>query len=209
MVVGGTKTIHPLRIDSLHPDLVLCNKEENTREIVELLSRTCTVHVSNIAGLADVFELLEQYGKMFGIPEKATQLSARIRDSRAVFAAKGGHHKVKVAYFIWKDPWMLAGGETFIDSMLHEGGFENVAAGTSRYPVLGNSWPETWEQPDLVFLSSEPYPFRNEHKEALRDMIPEARMVLVDGSYFSWYGPRLIKAFSYIGKLRKQLGLDA
>ena len=33
-IVGGTKSIHADRIAALKPDFILCNKEENTQEIV-------------------------------------------------------------------------------------------------------------------------------------------------------------------------------
>ena len=35
-VVGGTKQIHVEKIKALKPDIILCNKEENTKEIVEI-----------------------------------------------------------------------------------------------------------------------------------------------------------------------------
>ena len=33
--VGGTKQIHLDKITALQPDIILCNKEENTKKIVE------------------------------------------------------------------------------------------------------------------------------------------------------------------------------
>jgi ABC-type Fe3+-hydroxamate transport system substrate-binding protein len=40
--------VHYEKIRLLEPDLIICNKEENTQEIVEKLSEICPVWVTNI-----------------------------------------------------------------------------------------------------------------------------------------------------------------
>lgn len=206
VVVGGTKQVHIDRVAALQPDLILCNKEENTREIVEVLSAICPVHVSDIITLADFYEVLQQYGEIFQREQEANLLKTRIRERQFKFKQSHLGKPVRVAYFIWKDPWMLAGKDTFIDEMLREGGFCNVAMSGGRYPVVGHNWPPEWEQPEWVFLSSEPYPFKDKHINEIRELLPQSKVILVDGTWFSWYGSRLPQAFDYMEKLRAQLG---
>jgi ABC-type Fe3+-hydroxamate transport system substrate-binding protein len=98
---------------------------------------------------------------------------------------------------------MAAGTQTFIHSMLELAGFRN-AVSKSRYPELTD---EDIRQinPDVIFLSSEPYPFSEKHMLLLKQVVPAAKVLLVDGEVFSWYGSRLLKFPEYINRLTAQL----
>jgi ABC-type Fe3+-hydroxamate transport system substrate-binding protein len=41
--VGGTKKVNYRKIKELQPDIIICNKEENTQEMVERLREICPV----------------------------------------------------------------------------------------------------------------------------------------------------------------------
>ena len=100
-------------------------------------------------------------------------------------------------YFIWREPYYVAGKETFIDAMLSAAGYENVCKAV-RYPSLDEIGVI---QPDLVFLSSEPYPFSEQHLNEMRALFPHSEICLVDGEMFSWYGSRLRLAPGYFNLL--------
>ncbi|MFC5046511.1 ABC transporter substrate-binding protein [Aquimarina hainanensis] len=205
-IVGGTKTVHYDRIKALTPDLIICNKEENTQEIVETLERDFQVHVSDMYTLADVYELIGQYGALFEVTEAAATIKNAIAEDQEVFVReRAGVLPVRVAYFIWRKPWMVAGGNTFINYLMQQGDFVNVYEETTRYPEITlQSLLE--KQVQVVFLSSEPYPFADKHIEEIKkeigDQIP---IMLVDGEYFSWYGSRLLGAFEYFRELHREL----
>jgi hypothetical protein len=61
--------------------------------------------------------------------------------------------------------------------------------------------------PDVIFLSSEPYPFAAKHVSGFREWLPASRIVLVDGEFFSWYGSRLLHKRDYLDELKSQLGI--
>lgn len=115
---------------------------------------------------------------------------------------------VRAAYLIWRDPFMSVGGDTFIHDMLSRGGFENVFGASIRYPTV-SARDLIDARPDVVFLSSEPFPFDDAHRSEIEDMLPQARVRLVDGQLFSWYGSRLIHTPDYLRQLRAELGLSA
>ena len=46
--IGGTKAITIEKVRSLEPDLIIANKEENTKEDVQALAEIATVYVSDI-----------------------------------------------------------------------------------------------------------------------------------------------------------------
>ncbi|MFV0565233.1 MAG: ABC transporter substrate-binding protein [Flavobacteriaceae bacterium] len=204
VVVGGTKQIHLDKIKALQPDIILCNKEENTKEIVESCETICTTHVSDIFTIDDSLQLIKQYGKIFNVEASATKLIAGISAENENFKTFIAEKPIlKVAYFIWKDPYMVAGNENFINHMLQLNGFKNSCGNKSRYPKI--SLDEIEEDVEIIMLSSEPYPFGPKHKKTFETHFPNAKILLVDGEMFSWYGPRLLQAFEYFKTLRLAL----
>jgi len=205
-IVGGTKQVHYGKIKALQPDLILCNKEENTKEMVEELEKIAPVHVSDIYTIDDTAELIKQYGELFSIHNKATEITNKLIDLVDDFKNYIINRPVKkVAYFIWRKPWMVAGNNTIIDHLLSLNKFKNVFANLSRYPEVDINTLVEKNKPDFVLLSSEPYPFKEKHIEELKGIIPKTKILLVDGEYFSWYGTRLLEAFNYFKALHKLL----
>ncbi|MGB3774806.1 MAG: helical backbone metal receptor [Leeuwenhoekiella sp.] len=202
-IVGGTKTVHFDRISALEPDIILCNKEENTREIVDKCANIAATHVSNIKTLEDFHTLLEHYGKLFNITQKTDLLSFKIKQKAADFSNfEKFHSRLKVFYLIWKKPYMAVGKDTFINHLLELNGFKNLALDLKgRYPEIDI---EQLKEADLIMLSSEPFPFKEKHIEQL-STYTKAKILLVDGEYFSWYGSRLLSAFDYFKKLQDQI----
>ena len=192
--VGGTKNVHHDIIKQLAPDLVIANKEENTAADVELLMKDYPVWVSDVHTLEDACEMISGVGAITGRMEAAAALLAQVREAFA--ALKPLPRPVPAAYFIWRNPWMVAGGDTFIHHMLHICGLQNVFGGQPRYPAV-NAAQLANSGCRLVLLSSEPYPFREKHLAELQAILPEARIRLVNGEMFSWYGSRLLEAPAY------------
>ncbi len=199
-IVGGTKHVHCNKIRALDPDIILCNKEENTQEMIQDLEKLAAVHISDINTIGGCLEIIEMYGELFGVEKNAKSIVLKIIDEQSKFES---FIKTKstssVAYFIWKDPWMAVGKGTFINYMLNLNGFKNFFGNQSRYPEvsLEISYPEV----DMVLLSTEPFPFNEDHSKFIKPKFPNAKILLVDGEMFSWYGSRLIKAFEYFKKL--------
>ncbi|WP_296315454.1 ABC transporter substrate-binding protein [Winogradskyella sp. UBA3174] len=201
-VIGGTKQIKLQKIIDLQPDIILCNKEENTKEIIEVLEGVAPIHISDIYNLEDCFELIKMYGELFKVENSASIIISNIQNEREQFQDEiKNQPKPKVSYFIWKKPWMVAASNTFIDVMLAEAGFVNAFKEELRYPEisLDNS---TLNQSDIIFLSSEPFPFKDIHIPELEDRFSKKIIKIVDGELFSWYGSRLQKSYGYFKTLQ-------
>lgn len=199
-IVGGTKTIKIGLIKSLQPDIIICNKEENTQEIVAECEQITQVYVSDIATLTTNFEFIKTMGALFSKEKIADNLIDKLHikynDFKAFIAAK---KRKRVAYFIWRDPWMVAGGSTFINELLDLNGFDNVFGKVKRYPEI-ELGELVSKDLDMILLSSEPYPFKELHKKELQKF-STAKITLVDGEAFSWHGSRLLKALDYFKTL--------
>jgi len=203
-IVGGTKTLHPERIHALRPDLIIANKEENNREQIEDLQRQYAVHVTNVVTLPDALAMIRDIGVLTG---KGPQAETIVRQLESTLYHNDEPHqspRLRVAYFIWRGPYLVAANDTFINAMLDIAGFRNAFADRTRYPEIT---PDELQraQPELIFLSSEPYPFTEKHRAELREICPSARVFLVDGEMFSWYGSRLLRASDYFRNLQEEI----
>lgn len=196
--IGGTKDFSLEKIRNLKPDLILAAKEENTASLILELREEFPVWTSDISQLGQALEMITEVGRLTGKEAAAQNIVIKINDAFNSIAS-GLFKDKKVLYYIWKDPWLVAGQDTFIADMLLRCGFSIYPAGT-RYPELP---PEQLqgEGVDFILLSSEPFPFRDEHRNQLQHLYPEARVLLVDGEYFSWYGSRLADAPAYFHSL--------
>ncbi len=203
IIVGGTKNFRFDTIDALKPDLIIGNKEENYELGINQLKKKYPVWISDICTLHDSMEMIKQIGRLVHKEKQAGLIVGRVSQS---FDELQEIRKSKALYFIWNDPKMVAGRNTFIDHMLNLCGFEN-AVNINRYPELSDEEIEKLS-PEFILLSSEPFPFKNKHiEEYKRRFRVEVR--IVDGELFSWYGSRLLKSATYFKKLRLDLGLPS
>ena len=223
--VGGTKKVNFDKIKELQPDLIIGNKEENEKEQILELMKHYPVWMSDIKTLDDAYQMIISVGEIIGRRKKSEELVKKIKSEFEKLkqltnnqpAYRTGRQQLtkSVAYFIWKNPYMCAGLDTFIDNMLSLCGFENVfkthlqpfskeEESIVRYPKITVDDIKK-ANPGLIFLSSEPYPFKEKHIQEFKSICPDADVRVVDGEMFSWYGSRLLHAPKYFSGLLKQL----
>lgn len=195
--IGGTKQIDVKRIKLLKPDLIIASREENVEAQVLELARSIPVFLTDIKTLDDALRMIEDVGILTGTSDAAAFITGGIRQG---FSALPVLKKtLRALYLIWRQPLMAAGADTFIHHMMRTIGLENVLGECIRYPEIG---PVKFFQhsPELVLLSSEPFPFRAKHIVECKAFFPNAHIELVDGEMFSWYGSRLILAPEYFSR---------
>lgn len=200
--VGGTKTLNFEKIASLKPDLIIANKEENTKAQIEALQKKYPVYTSDIYTLDDSFKMMNDIGVLTNTENKTSEIINKIEKD---FYSLKAYDKIqnKVLYLIWKDPYMSIGKDTFIYDLLKRIGFSHIDIG-NRYPELTEERIQKLN-PDYIFLSSEPYPFKEKHIKDLKSLCPKVEILLVDGEMFSWYGSRLTKAKDYFVDLIEKM----
>lgn len=201
--VGGTKKLNIERIQSLQPDLIIANKEENNRQDIERLSGEFPVWISDIKTLDQAVAMISEIGRIVDRENNSLELSKKILDQFNKLK-KLSKPDQSCIYLIWKNPFMAAGVDTFISEMLGKAGFKNLLTDPARYPEISLSQIVALK-PDVIFLSSEPFPFKEKDADELRLLFPNTRVICVDGEMFSWYGSRLLQAPEYFASLAKQL----
>lgn len=199
--IGGTKRFNFGLIDVLRPDLIIGNKEENYLEGIEKLRSKYPVWMSDVNTLEDAYQMIRSVGEIVGKGREAVDMVCEIMTKMEQFKRRSG---LKVAYFIWNKPYMVAGNKTFINEMLQKFGFVNVFGDLNRYPQVTLDQIEK-ARPDAIFLSSEPFPFKAKHLNEFKGRFPSTNIKLVDGAMFSWYGSRLRYAVDYFEKLIEDL----
>src|SRR5690606_13423118 len=163
------------------------------------LEKTAPVWVTDIRSVEDCMEMISSFGKLFQKESQSVRLCKVIRNNLIDFQKFISDKPVKkTAYLIWKNPYMAAGNNTFINHLLEINHFENIFSDKESYPEIT---VEELKAAGLILLSSEPYPFKEKHIEELQLHFPEKKILLADGEYFSWYGSRLQYAFEYFKRL--------
>lgn len=198
--IGGTKKFNFDKIAELKPDLIIGNKEENYQEGINQLKKNYPVWMSDIFNLKDALDMMNKIGELTGSMTKVGQLINQLNDS---FSDIPKPKFVKrTVYLVWNKPYMVAGSDTFINEMMSVAGYENCI-GQPRYPEIPIVEIKNIN-PEVILLSSEPYPFKEKHIKEFTDLCPKAVVKIVDGEMFSWYGSRLRFAPDYFEQLLTQ-----
>lgn len=203
-IIGGTKNPNIGKIRAIKPDLVIANREENRREDVEEIRKFSKVHVTDISTVNQALEAIKEIGKITNRKAQAENLVSEIETQ---FKNKQTYKSKNAVYLIWKNPYMSIGRDTYLHDVMKRWHLVNVFEDRIRYPET--SVDEIREiNPDVILLSSEPYPFSDKHTMEFRELFPASKTRVVNGEWFSWYGSRMRKAFPELTHWRRELEQD-
>jgi len=203
-IVGGTKNLHLDKIRDLKPDLIIGNKEENEEGQVLDLAKDFPVWMSDIHTWEDGIDMIRGVSIVLGVEASGLDLIRRLDEAKNNYRIPDQIKSARVLYLIWQDPMMGVGKNTFIDSMLSLMGVQNALSTYERYPELSEQ--EVIETtPTHIFLSSEPFPFKEKHVDHYQRIFPNIVIRIVDGELFSWYGSRMLKSMEYFKELSQKL----
>ncbi|MEZ7171631.1 helical backbone metal receptor [Sporosarcina sp. OR05] len=195
-VVGGTKNVKLAAIQDVAPDLIIVEKEENTKEIVEELEQYFPVYVAEVQTIEEAYAMIEEMGELTDRENAAISLIQSTRNAFEKLPLGAGK---RAAYVIWRKPYMVVGKDTYIQSLLDRLGFTNpFVQHEGRYPAVTI---EDFQQAnlDVLLLASEPFPYTEKHIPEFNAFLPDVQIELVDGEMF-WYGPRMLEAAHYLAE---------
>lgn len=200
-IIGGTKNPRLEKIVEMQPDFIIANKEENRKEDIEVLSKYVETLVTDIITIEDALLEISAIGVKLGVSENAKRI---VQNITSLLSEKRSQTPVSTAYLIWKDPWMTVGAETYIHDVLKNYDLQNVFGRHERYPKISLEQLSS-KRPELILLSSEPYPFKEKHLDEIREVCPNSKIKLVNGEWFSWYGSRMISSFEALNSWREAI----
>jgi ABC-type Fe3+-hydroxamate transport system substrate-binding protein len=186
-IVGGTKNVNIEKIKRLKPDLIIANKEENIETQIDALAEHYPVLLTDINTYEDALTMLTDIGQ---ITDRKEESNVILEKTVKAFSELNNQNLRRTCmYFIWQDPIMVVGKNTYINDMLEKVGFHNIIQ-NNRYPEISEAQILALA-PDYILLSSEPYPFKEKHLALFQKKFHQSKVKLVDGELFSWYGSRM------------------
>lgn len=198
--VGGTKNVNFDKLADLKPDLIIANKEENSKADIDRLTKEYPVYMSDIFNVNDACQMISDVGQLVGKQSAATELVSRVQTDFKDLPQYDG----TVLYFIWSKPYMVVGPDTFIGHIIAGLGFTNLISDQRvRYQEI-TAEEIAQLNPDHILLSSEPFPFNEENRAEFQGLT-KAKIHLVDGEMFSWYGSRMLQMKPYFERLNSGL----
>jgi ABC-type Fe3+-hydroxamate transport system substrate-binding protein len=220
--LGGTKDPDVARIIELAPQLVLANKEENRREDIKAMREAgLNVHVAQPTTVEEGLSYVATCGRMFGCEAVADAIVrdgvreiVRLKDRAAEVAAlnelrvaRRDYTRPRVVAFIWNNPWMVAGLDTYIGDMIKVlGGDHVLEQSTERYFAM-DPVDVAALKPDILLFPDEPWHFTQDDLAFWRDnfedmpAVRENRLRLCDGQDLCWFGSRIPDALRRLGSL--------
>jgi iron complex transport system substrate-binding protein len=196
-VLGGTKDFSLSKMRSLKPTHILANQEENPKELILKIKDEFPLLLTFPQSPYDVAPMIRDMGVFLDLSfeAEAEEIEAIIRDPIPMSEPRS------FLYFIWREPYMVAGVDTYISKFLEIFGFKNAYAGDERYPALSISRLSECN-PDIIFLSSEPYPFRKRDAVRLREEWASCpKIIKIDGRLMSWHGTMIKEAWEMVQRL--------
>lgn len=200
-IVGGTKNPRLDTIREAEPDFILANREENRKEDIEELEEAFHVRVTDIATIEDALITIYELGRIFEAAGRSKQLADKIS---GLLDDRPDEPPIRTAYLIWRDPWMTVGRDTYIRDVMEHWSLINAFDNLKRYPKI-NLQELKRRNPELVLLSSEPFPFKEKHISEVEEALPDTRILLAEGEWFSWYGSRMVHSFDKLNTWRKAI----
>ena len=195
-IVGGTKQFHHDKIATLRPTLILANKEENREEDIRELEKHYPVWVSDVRNPTHCLDMIRGIGEITHTDTKAHTLADTLAYLMDTLPQRPPQ---RALYLIWRKPWMAAGTDSYIHHTMALAGYANcLPPEAGRYPELTDEDLQRL-QPEVLLLSSEPYPFDQRHVHELRALLPHSRILLTDGELYSWHGPKLMELLGVLG----------
>lgn len=205
--VGGTKDARLDRILALRPDLVVADKDENPKALVEGLEGAgVEVLWSEIATVDDAAAFIVRLGERCGVPGVARAWAGRIAQATKD-ASPPGRRDLPVFCPIWH-PWMTFDRTAYPHAMLAAAGMRNVFAdgpGPRYFDVTDAQVRASGAQ--WTLLPTEPFPFHR-HPVATAGLGPcgqQERVRIVDGEALTWFGTRTVAGLGELAKVAASL----
>lgn len=211
--VGGTKDAKLDAILGLRPDLVVCDKDENPKLLVEALQEAgVEVLWSEIDTVADAADFMQELGAACGVPE-AARIAAE-STLRTLLEVRPASSAPDLPVFcpIWHNPWMTFDRTAYPSAMLEAVGLRNVFAdhvGDKYFQVDAGAIAKSGAQ--WTLLPTEPFPF---HRKSVptSDLGPAgapSRVKVIDGEALTWFGTRTQRGLRELHRVAQTLRATA
>ena len=207
--VGGTKGFSLDRVVGLEPDLVIANKEENRKPEVEALRRECPVFVTDPRTVEQAMKTVLDLGMLTGRAVEASTMAADCESRLSGVYPATLARPFRTVCFVWRDPWMAVGSDTYVGDLLDTFGFKNIfASEDGRYPQT--SLEAVLDRgPEVIMLPDEPFEFGSGDVGEIEAFFAErgapVKIFAMDGTLLTWFGYRTALGVDYLQRTKTSL----
>ena len=198
------KAISLADLDLFSKDTILFDEYEVAPELAQAIKKSFHTIAFDIRSIDHVSRCVSDLGRLLRSEEKANQLNTDIyHEVQLCKTENAGIQPIRFLTLIWNRPQLTTNFDHYISRMVELCGGFNVfhAEPLREFPVEIEQMIE--KKPDLLILPKKPYPFQKRHISKLREYRVFSKCVieLVDGSFFSRFGPRTVVALQTIRQL--------
>jgi ABC-type Fe3+-hydroxamate transport system substrate-binding protein len=207
--LGGPKSISLEKIDALQPDLVITDKEENRETNIEPLRGKYPMFVTYVRSVEQALKMVTDLGLLTRTLPKAAEIVDSCRQLLATAEPAIVSAPLATACFIWRDPWIAVGPDSYPGDLIERFGFRNVfTREDGRYPETDlDDVAELGAE--AILLLSERYAFGEPERKEIDGFFStngrRPRVLVVDGSYLTWFGYRTIQGLRFLRQTKAKL----
>jgi ABC-type Fe3+-hydroxamate transport system substrate-binding protein len=199
-LVGDLLDLDLTTIDSLQPDIIFASLEENNQDDIDKLDKKYNVFLIDVKNIDQAMQNIENIGRLLGRRTEAQKINLKIDMQIKDFELVSKDLLYRSAgYFIYNTPMVAVGNDNFTNHMLGRMKIKNVFQDLKeRYPEVKSANIHLGNPDILLLANSVDYQFEDKDAIEIGSSTHDASIFFVDGTMFSWYGSRIIKAFDYL-----------
>lgn len=203
------KKISLEKILEFEPDFVYLYSGMHDYLIPSLKENKIDFYVSDVKTLSDLYKEIETIGKITGHEKKAIDLTENLKENFTKLKMSSENLNAKVYWEVWSNPYITAGGKSFISDVICYAGGKNIFSGlTEPYPVVSEEAIITLN-PDVILIPDDSGIKISdvENRKSFSDVsaVKNKNVFLIDAALFTRPGPRIILAAKDLNSKLKNL----
>lgn len=200
--VGAPKALDAAQIAALHPDLMIAESGLNRPDEIRQLKERFHIISYEVISMPSLVRALGELGEKLEAQEAAKKLI------REIYAAwnQAPPDPVRSLVLLWNLPFLTVSANTYASHLIEAAGGLNVFRKDPTPEVAIEIEDMMDQDPEMIFLPQHPFPFTEEHAAYFQNLPPfsKKRVRLIDGYFFSRFGPRTVTALQTLKTLMQE-----
>jgi len=205
--IGPPKAVQMQRLQSLSPDWILGDSQDNRPEELESIQKRWKTKVFAVRKMENVYDTIAELGRLTAKQNEARNLNQTIQQevsSNEDFFRNRA--KKRTVLLVWDTPYLTVNFDTYPSHLLEASGGVNVfrEEPLREFPVEMEDMIE--REPQLLLLSGDPAPFKKRHIAQFRRyrIFSGIPIYIIEGKFLSLYGARTFEALRRLRKIYQE-----
>lgn len=201
----GVSSISIETLLSYDPDFVILYSGMQDYLIPSLKKYDIPFYVSDVVSVDELISEIKKLATVTGYEKEGTKLEKEYSDFVKSMAKKISGNARKVYWEVWYEPFMSAGGNSFINDVISLAGGKNIFASESQsYPIVSEetiiaSNPDFILIPNDIFVTVDAVKSRRGWNEI--SAVKNDKVILFDADVYTRPGPRIFEAIKELNSI--------